>query len=117
MMASKATKMAALGEWVDEQGGVEAVDLGKLRDAVDSEKLGKLVMQRIQRELSSHGLGYFPRDLIDANPTPRQDQVVRLYRKGSSAAARAIEAVLDPSEPGDRYLSELGSNDAQDILA
>lgn len=109
--------MKALGEWVDEQGGVGAATLGELRDAVEAEKLGKLVMNRITQELASHGLGYFPSELLDANPTPRQHQEVRLYRKGSSSAARAIEAVLNPSEVGDSFLAELGTNNAQDVLA
>jgi hypothetical protein len=116
-MSDEPMSMKELGDWVDEQGGVGAVTLGELRDAVESEKLGKLVMQRITQELAAHGLGYFPRGLLDANPTPRQHQQVRLYRKGSNAAARAIEAVLDPSEVGDAFLSELGNNNAQDLLA
>lgn len=106
-----------LGQWVDEQGGVGLVTLGELRDAVEAEKLGKLVMRRISQELASHGLGYFPREVVDANEVPRQHQQVRLYRKGSSAAARAIEAVLNPSEVGDRFLAELGADDAQATLA
>ena len=117
MAAEEPMSMKALGEWVDEQGGVGAVTLGELRDAVEAEKLGKLVMNRITQELASHGLGYFPRELLDANTTPRQHQQVRLYRKGSNAAARAIEAVLHPSDVGDSFLSELGTDNAQDVLA
>lgn len=109
--------MQELSDWVDEQGGVGMATLGELRDAVEAEKLGKLVMQRIHQELAAHGLGYFPRNLIEANNVPRQHQEIRLYRKGSSPAARAIEAVLDPSAAGDAFLAELSANDAQTTIA
>lgn len=116
-MSEGAMSMKELADWVDEQGGVGPVTLGELRDAVEAEKLGKWVMQRIVQELAAYGLGYFPREALDSNPTPRQHQEVRLYRKGSNAAARAIEAVLDPSATGDSFLADLGSNNAQDLLA
>ena len=104
-------------ETVNEAGGVAKFDLGQLRDAVDADKLGKLVMGRISQELAAHGLGYFPRELIDANPAPRQTQQIRVYRKGSGPAAKVIEAVLDPNPQGDRYLNELAGDDAQQVLA
>lgn len=108
--------VADLSTKCDENGGVLAVTLGELRDAVNADRLGKLVMQRISGELAAHGLGYFPADLIDGNDTPRQYQQVRLYRRGNTTTARAIEAVLSPSGLGDAFLGGLSSNGAQATL-
>lgn len=107
--------MKDLSKAVDDAGGVQAVTLGALRDAVDGERLGKYVMQRIKSELAAHGLGYFPREVLDGNQAPRQDHLIRVYRKGSGTAAKAIEAVLHPSGNGDKTLTELHTNDS-DIL-
>jgi len=106
-------------EACDEAGGVLSISLGELRDAVDAGKLGKFVMQRIAEELAAHGLGYFPQDLLEyaRNQKPRQDQLIRIYRKGSSSTARAIEAVLHPSANGDQFLADLGTNDSQETIA
>lgn len=109
--------MQELAEEVDDAGGVAAFTLGDLRDAVDADKLGKLVMKRITQELSAQGLGFFPRGLIEDNDAPRQHQQIRVYRKGSGPAAKAIEAVLNPGVSGDRYLNELAGDNAQDVLA
>jgi len=109
--------MKQLAAWVDEQGGVGRVELRQLRDAVDADKLGKLVMQRIARELSAHGLGYFPREVLDDNDQPRQHQSVRLYRKGTGQTARAIEAVLEPSDVGDAFLNDLNTDNAREMLS
>lgn len=102
---------------VDDAGGVLALTLGELRDAVGAEKLGKLVMERIKNELKSAGLGYFPREVLEANEAPRQTQAIRIYRLGNNSAARAISAVLNPTPAGDQFLSDLAANPAQDILA
>lgn len=109
------TTMKDLSTAVDDAGGVQAVTLGTLRDAVSGERLGKYVMQRIKSELAAHGLGYFPRDVLDGDRAPRQHHEVRVYRKGSGTAAKAIEAVLDPSSNGDKTLTELNTDDS-DIL-
>lgn len=115
-MSTDVMTMKELSAWVDEQGGVGAVELGELRDAVNADKLGKLIMGRIALELASHGLGYFPLEVIESNAAPRQHQVVRLYRKGNNAAAKAIEAVLTPSDNGDAFLAELSSDSDRDVL-
>lgn len=47
--------------------------------------------------ISNLALGYFPRTLLDDNDQPRQNQEIRIYRKGNTTTARAIDAVLDPS--------------------
>lgn len=109
--------MRELVEEVEAAGGVLAVQLGDLRDAVGADKLGKLVIERIKNELSSAGLGYFPQEVLDQPTAPRQNHDIRLYRRGNNAAARAIEAVITPSRQGDAFLSDLASNDAQDTLA
>lgn len=105
-----------LADDCEANGGVLAVSLGDLRDAVDAGKLGKLVVHRIARDLEAHGLGYFPRHLLDGNDQPRQDQEVRIYRKGNATTARAIDAVLSPSARGDDFLTSLAGNDARDTL-
>ena len=105
-----------LADDCEAHGGVLAVSLGDLRDAVNAGKLGKLVMHRIARDLEAHGLGYFPRHLLDGNDQPRQDQMVRIYRKGNATTARAIAAVLSPSAQGDDFLASLAGNDARDTL-
>ncbi len=108
--------MSDLANRCIESGGILATTLGDLRDAVDAGKLGRLVMERIAQELAANGLGYFPPEVLDFNDQPRQGEAIRVYRKGTSAAARAIEAVLEPSVRGDAFLVELGSSDAQDKL-
>jgi hypothetical protein len=100
----------------DEEGGVISVTLGDLRVGVGAGKLGRWVLENIREELAATGLGYFPKDLLDDNEEPRQHQKIRIYRKGPGTAARAIEAVLEPSDRGDEVLRELGSDDTREIL-
>lgn len=111
--------MADIRDACDEEGGVLAISLGELRDAVDAGKLGKFVMQRITEELAAHGLGCFPQSLLDPelNTKPRQAQMIRVYRKGPSSTARAVEAVLYPSASGDSFLCDLATDGAQETLA
>jgi hypothetical protein len=109
--------MSELGDECDDRGGVLGVALGELRDAVGAGKLGKFVMQRIAVDLAGHGLGYFPPSVLDANDQPRQDQRLRIYRKGTGVVARVIDAVLHPSEAGDEFLNGLGTNDAEEKVA
>jgi len=110
------TTINDLAQSCDDEGGLLATTLGELRDAVGAGKLGRLVMDRIARELASHGLGYFPQEVLEDNEQPRHWEDIRLYRKGTSAAARAIEAVMDPSPHGDAFLIELASSDAEEKL-
>jgi hypothetical protein len=100
----------------DEEHGVISVTLGDLREAVGAGKLGRWVLETIREELAAAGLGYFPKDLLDDNEEPRQHQQIRIYRRGPGTVARAIEAVLEPSDRGDEVLRELGSDDTREIL-
>lgn len=109
--------MQELANKCTDNGGVLAVTLGDLRDLIGAGRLGRGVLATIATELAGHGLGYFPlRTLSGANDTPRQSQVLRIYRKGSSSTARVIEAVITPSDPGDEYLRGLSGDDAQAVL-
>jgi hypothetical protein len=111
--------MKTIADDCDENDGILQVTLGTLRDAVGAGKLGRWVLGRIAEELASEGLGYFPIDLLDdeVNDQPRQQQEIRIYRKGPGTIARAIEAVLQPTPRGDATLRGLGTNDAGEVLA
>lgn len=101
----------------DDGGGVLRLDLGELREAVGAGKLGRWVLQEIREELEAAGLGYFPKALLDENEEPRQHQQIRVYRKGPGTLARVIDAVLAPSDQGDGFLRDLGSDDNREIVA
>lgn len=108
--------MTELADRCADNGGVLAVTLGDLRDAVGADRLGRMVMNRITAELDANGLGHFPLDVLKENDQPRQWHEVRIYRKGNSATARAIQAVLHPNPRRDQFLGELGDNGAAQTL-
>lgn len=95
---------------VQAQGGIAAYQMAVLRDMQGAGKLGKYVRENIGNALLAHGLGYFPELPV------YQDQMVRVYRHDTDLA-RVVEAVLRPSNAGDKALRSIeGDDDAREAL-
>ncbi len=110
------TGMSEVGDAVDENGGLLAVSLGELREALGYNRLGVRVLGQIATSLAGEGLGYFPEwVLTDQNPAPRYGDVVRVFRKGTGVA-EVVTAVLEPTDRGDERLKEIAGADAVEIL-
>lgn len=92
-----------LGHAVDENGGLLAVTLGDLREILNYSRLGAKVLNEIAEALRKEKLGYFPRETLLNNPTPRFTAQVRIYRQ-ISKLGELIEAVVDPDDAGDELL-------------
>lgn len=101
--------MQELKEHVTESQ-IEVVTLQQLREALDYKKLGPRVLNDVSQKLAGQGLGYFPRHVIDDNDLPRAWEEVRIYLK-DSPVGKTIQAVLEPTETGDRYLLEASGSD------
>jgi hypothetical protein len=106
-------RFADLGELraaVEENGAVLTVKVYEVRDAHGAQRLGRLVRERIGKELAGEGLGIYPRELPEwAN------EEVRVYRLGSPVAD-LIEAVERPSEAGDQVIRDAVGGDASGTL-
>lgn len=100
---------------VEANGNLLQVTLGELREALGYNRLGVRVLQEIASALSGEGLGYFPLWVLDANDTPRYENSLRVYKKGS-AVGGAIDAVLEPSNVGDDLLRTTAGSEAAEIL-
>lgn len=85
--------------------GIAVVTLGNLREMQDYGRLGVRVLGALSQALRSEGLGYYPPEVLDNNPVPRQTQELRVYRVGSPVA-QLIEAVLEPSDEGDEFIMD-----------
>ena len=87
-----------------------AVTMVELRDLVGWDRLTHAALRAIDDATKQTGLGYFPRPLPDS-----RHATVRLFRLGTPLG-RLAEAVLDPTEHGDKLLRETSSGNAMDIL-
>ena len=90
----------SIKEAVEKNGDVQTVMMEMLRDAHGSAKLGVNVRAQITSQLAGIGLGHVPESL-----PIRQDEHVRLYKKGTFVGD-LIDEVLRPSEPNDKKLVE-----------
>ena len=90
---------------------IEVVTLQQLREALGYKKLGPRVLNDVAQKLAGQGLGYFPRHVIDNNDLPRAWEEVRVYPK-DSPVGKVIQAVMEPTETGDRYLLEASGSDS-----
>lgn len=81
-----------------EEGGLLKVDLGSMRAELGYGRLGKWILGEIAEKLEAEGLGYFPRDVLNAscNTEPRQNDEVWVYVRDTSTRARVLDAVLYP---------------------
>ncbi len=100
-----------LGKMVDNES-VVVVTLGELRKAIGYDRLGKYVLDELSSSLEGEGLGYFPLDMIEDNPEPRQGQEIRVYRRGRGVG-KIIQAVTNPAPSGDRVLREHSSESTE----
>jgi hypothetical protein len=94
-----------------ETQGVYVTTMEELKKAHGATKLGVLIREAISNRLKGHGLGHIPAEL----PSYQTDEV-RLYQLGT-ALGNVIEAVLNPSAPGDQILLQVVDTDAQETLA
>jgi hypothetical protein len=100
----------ALKEAVEDSLGLYVTNMAELRDIRGAGRLSTGICAAISDDLAAHGLGHLPPVL----PTSQWGEA-RIYRLGSPIAAVA-NAVLHPSEAGDRTLRGLATDDARDIL-
>jgi hypothetical protein len=103
-----------------EEGGLMKVNLGDLRKELGYNRLGKWVLEEIASKLEGEGLGYFPRDVLDArcNTEPRQWDEVWIYVRDDSTRARVLDAVLTPERTNVRsVLDGLAGGDLSALTA
>jgi hypothetical protein len=110
-----ARNFKALADDVQGSGDVQAIDLGTLRSMLGYDRLGKMVLRTIANELESVGLGYFPLSVLDENEYPRQNDTLRVFRRGS-AMAEIVQAVLKPTMKGDERLRDASAGDTGEVL-
>ncbi|WP_280181182.1 hypothetical protein [Nocardia farcinica] len=96
--------------------GLITVSLLDLREALGYKKLGPRVLATIAQELEGHGLGYFPKSLLDDNDTPRSHEEVRVFVKNTQLGI-IIDSVLSPHEVGDDRLREVGRDKNAEMIA
>ncbi|WP_406353942.1 hypothetical protein [Streptomyces sp. NBC_00658] len=104
----------------DDEGGLMQDDLGRLRNALGFDRLGKHVLISIARELEVVGLGYFPLAVLAprCNTKPRKDQQVWVYTRDGGERARVLDAVLRPQSYNVRSaLDGLVSGDYSSLTA
>jgi hypothetical protein len=96
---------------LDDSGGLYVTRMEELREAHEAGRLGVNVRYAISDRLRSRGIGHLPAEL----PSYQEDEV-RLYRLGDPIG-KVIDAVINPSEPGDQVLRQSVGSTATDILA
>ncbi len=93
---------------VTRAGGVHTVLASTLRDALDAERLGKDIRDRISSKLSEYSLGHYPVEIPS-----RHWEYVRLYALDSEYG-ELYGAALRPGEHEDEELRRLvGSRPGQ----
>jgi len=100
---------------VKENGDLSPVSLGALREALGYNRLGVRVLAEIGSALADEGLGYFPAWVLENNEVPRYGDVVRVYSKNSPVGT-LIDAVQEPTEPGDERLREVARGESAEKL-
>ncbi|MDO5878268.1 MULTISPECIES: hypothetical protein [Paenarthrobacter] len=95
---------------------IQVVTLLRLREIFGYKRLGNRVLVDISKELANRGLGYFPREILDANEQPRQWEELRIFRK-QSPVGKLVTAVLEPSHENDLFLKEASTNDETNAAA
>lgn len=99
-----------LAELVDEHDGLYVTTAVKLRDVAQWQRLTSGAIEEIDNNLVQHALGYYP----DISPGDRFSEV-RVYRRGLDVG-NVIEAVLDPTEHGDKLLREAATGGAAETV-
>ncbi|WP_067459768.1 hypothetical protein [Actinomadura macra] len=104
------TSYEGLRDAVVANEGIFQATMAELKAIKGAGRLGVHVRDAISRELASHGMGHLPAQL-----PPNQEDEVRLFLLGS-AVADIVNAVLHPSDRGDRSLRRLGTSRADELL-
>lgn len=99
----------AINEEVRADGGVKAVRMADLRDAAGKARLGRWVVDKIDAQLRSRGLGHTDLSEDHAN------REVLVYVMGSEVE-RLVEAVRHPSAQAANTLRAATSNNSDEVL-
>jgi hypothetical protein len=99
-MSAPEAAAAGVAQRCRTEGGLIKATLGELREELGYRKLGRWVLAEIAETLESAGVGFFPRDLLNAdlNTEPRQWQMVWIYDRDGGPRARVVDAILDPDK-------------------
>lgn len=108
-MAENPRDFDELDEWVLEEDNLVTVSGVGLRNAAGWSRMTEGTVAFIEDELKKRALGCFPRLSADRHAE------FRIYKKGSPLG-NLIEAVLQPTDSGDKLLRESSSGAAQEIL-
>lgn len=100
----------SLRDQVEADGGLYTTTMEELREIEGAGRLGQHVRSSISSSLAANGMGHLPAEL-----PAYQESSVRIYRLGNPLAD-VINAVLNPSGPGDQILRQIGASDAQDVI-
>lgn len=95
---------------VEENKSVLSITMLRLKDISGSGRLGIHVISDMQKELAGCGIGHVPQKLPNS-----QDQVVRLYKKGTDVGD-FIELVLTPGAAQDKKIVETLSSKQSNYL-
>ena len=96
---------------VTSKDGLLICTMEDLREGYEAGRLGPNVVKGIADKLHEHGLSYFPPGDLPMS----QHETVRIYRQGSTIAD-VVNAILHPTEKGDRTLREICSGTDRDVL-
>jgi hypothetical protein len=84
--------------------------LGWLRkELLNKDRLGQSVLRDVSERLRQLGVTAYPRQVLEHNDEPRQEQELRLVSTDSNLG-RIVAAVCDPTVEGDKFLEQLASD-------
>ncbi|MFY9234447.1 MAG: hypothetical protein WAO58_08305 [Fimbriimonadaceae bacterium] len=99
-----------ISDFVTEHGEVAPLNMGQLRDAQGSDKLGIHVRAAIKNELSKRGLGVSPMEL-----PAYQHEYVLVYRMGTKAA-KLVDAINSPSPSTAQHIRDVCASNDSDVI-
>jgi len=99
-----------LKQEIEESQGVLTVQMSALRDAHGVDRLGKIVIENISKELAGEGLGHYP------TPLPLYQHLeARIYKRGSRVED-IIKAVFTVGEDNDEVLRTAATGEEAELL-
>lgn len=109
-MENAAADFTDLWKQIEDSQGIHVTTMGGLRDRFSYSRLGNGVCAEIRSTLDGWGIGTLPEEL-----PARQDEPVRLYRKGTQMA-ELIASVAHPTNEGDTRLRRAAGTDQAGIV-
>ena len=98
-----------LDQLVAENGNLIDVTMAQLRDAARWDRLTGGAIKVVEDQLGQRGLGHFPA------LTENRHQTVRIF-KNRTDLGKLVEAVLSPTDGGDKELREAANRDADQLV-